>query len=129
MNAVIKTLMITALFTIVAVGSAWADRIDIRQARQLQRISCGVSSGQLIKYEARELMREQRTITRRIRIARADGILTHFEYHRLKCLQDRAGRNIRRLMHNHLIYRTNRVERGAAPVAAQRRSTYPQERF
>jgi hypothetical protein len=68
-------------------------------------------------------MREQRTITRRIRIARADGILTHFERHRLKCLQDRAGRNIRRLMHNHLIYRTNRVERGNAPVATQRRRT------
>ena len=123
MNAVIKILMISALFTIVAAGSVWADRIEARQARQLQRIDYGASSGQLIKFETRELMREQRAITHRIRMARADGILTHIERRRLKCLQDRAGRNIRRLMHNHLVYRTNRIERGLGPAVAQRRSS------
>lgn len=123
MNAVIKTLMITALFAIVATGSAWAGRIEARQARQMQRINWGVSSGQLIKFETRELLREQRAITRRIRMARADGILTPIERRRLNWLQDRAGRNIRRLMHNHLVYRTNRIERRLAPAAAQRHST------
>lgn len=123
MNAVLKTLLITGLLIIVANSSAWADRIEDRQARQLHRINRGASSGQLTKFETHELMHEQRAITRQIRIARADGILIPIERRRLKCLQDRAGRNIRRLKHNHLVYRPNRFEKGLAPAATQRRRT------
>ena len=121
MNSMIKILMITGLFTIVAIGSAWAGRIEDRQARQMHLINRGASSGRLTKFETRELMREQRMIARQIRIARADSILTPVEHRRLTCLQDRAGLNIRRLKHNHLVYRPNRFEKGLAPAAAQHR--------
>jgi hypothetical protein len=123
MNTAVKTLMITGLLTIAAAASAWACRIEDRQARQMHRINRGVSSGQLIKYETNKLMREQRVIKRKIQIARADGMLTHIEIRRLTYLQDRASRNIRRFMHNNLFYRSNRFERGLAPAATQRRKT------
>ncbi len=121
MNSMIKILMITGLFTITAIGSAWAGWLEDRQARQMHLISRGASSGSLTKFETRELMREQRMIARQIRIARADSILTSVEHRRLACLQDRAGQHIRRLKHNHLVYRPNRFEKGVAPAAAQRR--------
>jgi hypothetical protein len=51
---------------------------------QHRRISSGVSSGLLIKSEARELRREHRMIRARFKIAGSDGVLTHIERRNLK---------------------------------------------
>jgi hypothetical protein len=120
MNTLLKTLMVTGFLIIAVSGSAWAGWFEDRQDRQMHRINRGVSSGQLIKFETRELMREQQGIKRQIQIARSDGILTCIERRRLTYLQDKASSHIRRLMLNQLMYRANPFERGVAPTATQR---------
>ena len=123
MKTALYAIVITGILTISGVGSAWAKQLEDRLAMQHRRISHGVSSGLLIKSEARELRLEHRMIRDRFKIARSDGVLTHIERRHLKFLLDRASRNICRLKQNQLIYRPNPYEKAQRTSTMQRGRT------
>ena len=75
-------------------------RVDARQAHQQARIADGVADGSLTKPEARHLQKQQRHIRHAERHAKADGVVTARERHRLHRLQDRASRHIHRQKHD-----------------------------
>lgn len=69
--------------------------IDERQRNQMERIRDGLQSGQLTRFEARQLMQEQKQIERTQRHYLADGRLSRGEWLDLDRLLDQANRNIR----------------------------------
>ena len=75
-------------------------RIDARQAQQEARINQGVKTGTLTRHEAARLDREQGAIRRVEAKAKADGVVTPQERHRLTRLQDKAGQDIQRQKHD-----------------------------
>lgn len=74
--------------------------IDERQRNQMERIRDGLQSGQLSRFEARQLLQEQKQIERAQRRYLADGRLSRDEWLALDRLQDQAGRNIREEKHD-----------------------------
>ena len=94
-----KITSLVAASTIVAATAvtalpAQADRIDNRQARQMERIEQGVRSGQLTRFEARKLIAQQHDIAKLERKFERDGRLTPAERQQLTMLQNRASRMI-----------------------------------
>jgi hypothetical protein len=65
-----------------------------------QRIVQGVKSGELTKAETARLAKNQREITRDIKLAKADGIVTKTERTEIKRAQCQQSRNIKRVKHN-----------------------------
>lgn len=103
-----KTMTVIFVATILALtwcSSAWADRSNIRDHRQTQRIRQGVRSGEITRPEVRRLKMEQRRIDSAYHRASADGHLNWRERQRLDKMQDRAGRHIYRAKHNHVRHR------------------------
>ncbi|MCX5891473.1 MAG: hypothetical protein NTW80_00585, partial [Deltaproteobacteria bacterium] len=78
----------------------YAPHIDQREAYQQQRTQQGIESGALTPGEARYLEREQGRIDRTEERMLADGNLSPRERERLNQMQNRAGRDIRRLENN-----------------------------
>jgi hypothetical protein len=75
-------------------------RIDQREANQHARIQQGVKSGQLTRHEARTLHRGQRHVARMENRAKADGVVTPQERHRITRAQNHQSKKIYRLKHN-----------------------------
>ena len=73
---------------------ALADRMDQRQASEINRIEDGRRSGALTWREAAELRSEQWRISRMIRLARADGYVSPSEARNIELAQDAASRHI-----------------------------------
>ena len=73
--------------------------IDVRQARQEQRIEAGVARGELTRREARTLQQGQREIARAEARAKADGYVSPREARQLVALLDRADEQIRAMRH------------------------------
>ncbi|MGQ0671375.1 MAG: hypothetical protein ACT4N2_00640 [Hyphomicrobium sp.] len=73
---------------------AFADRIDDRQARQIQRIEQGYRSGSLTRSEYNDLIAQQREIASLERRLERDGRLTTYERYQLASMQNAASRNI-----------------------------------
>jgi hypothetical protein len=99
----VKTVTIIFVTTILALiwcSSAWADRSNIRDYRQTQRIRQGIRSGEIIRPEARRLKKEQHRIDRAYHRASADGHLNWRERQRLNNMQNHASRHIYRAKHN-----------------------------
>jgi hypothetical protein len=69
--------------------------IDVRQARQEQRIQAGVARGELTRREARALEQGQRDIARTEARAKADGYVSPREMRQLVVMLDRADAQIR----------------------------------
>jgi hypothetical protein len=96
----------TALVLILLVGAsvpALADetpRIDQAQARQRERISAGIQSGQLTAPEARRLTQQERQLNRHELRVKADGTVTPAERYRLNRDAERTSRNIYRQKHD-----------------------------
>ena len=84
----------------VGAGTAAADRIDRREARQHARIVDGIHSGRLTRVEAARLRAGQRHVHRAERRIERDGVVTLRERARLERMQDRQSRVIHRLKHN-----------------------------
>jgi hypothetical protein len=82
---------------------AMADRIDNRQARQMERIDHGVRNGTLTRFEAIKLRKQQRDIARLERKFERDGRLTRNERATLTKLQNRASRMIRAEKHDNQV--------------------------
>ncbi len=77
-----------------------ASSIDQRQNVQMERIFEGVRSGQLTRYEARELIQEQKRIDQLQRRYLADGRLDRGEWADLERRLDEASRDIRAEKHD-----------------------------
>ncbi|HJV61813.1 MAG TPA: hypothetical protein VJ743_12770 [Albitalea sp.] len=74
--------------------------INKHEANQEQRIKQGKQSGELTRHEARRLRAEQKVVDRAQNKAAADGTVTAQERHRIRHMQDRAGKDIRRQKHD-----------------------------
>lgn len=80
--------------------AAFAQQIDARQDRQMERIEAGRRDGRLTRPEVRMLMQEQRDIRRMDRRIRADGRIGRGEFARIDRALDIASRNIRAERHD-----------------------------
>ena len=101
----LKSLTAAAIGLTVFAGQAHASdlqsqRVDNRQARQSDRITQGVESGQLTVREQARLEKQQRHINRLERRTEADGNVTANEAVRVERAQDRASRQIRHNKHD-----------------------------
>jgi hypothetical protein len=81
-------------------GDGQQKRVDNRQARQSDRITQGVASGELTEREQARLERQQNRIQRLEGRTEADGRVTAPEAIRIERAQDRASRNIYRQKHD-----------------------------
>lgn len=103
MNRFAKNLFV-ATFCLCAAAPAFAghrhDRLLDRLDRQQIRIERGIESGQLTRWEARKLMKQQRRIHRLARDFYADDHLGKRERRVLNKKLDRASDRIRALKHN-----------------------------
>lgn len=91
-------LLLTVLFSIGIIGISNA---QVGQMGQKERIHQGVRSGELTRFEAARLHREQVQTHRDIRRAKADGVISHREGMKIRHDEKRNNRNIYRLKHNH----------------------------
>jgi Spy/CpxP family protein refolding chaperone len=76
------------------------DGIDARQASEARRIEEGRRSGELSWREHRALKAQQARIAADERRARADGVVTPEERHRLNRELNQASHDVYRLKHN-----------------------------
>lgn len=74
---------------------AYGQQINARQDRQMDRIQAGMRTGQLTRYEFRELMREQHDIRAMEQHFRSDGRISAREFQRLDRALDVANGNIK----------------------------------
>lgn len=99
----LKTLVFGALIAAASAGAmarpmahgAATDDIDMRQARQAERINAALHDGRLSRREFRALQREQVAIRRYEAQAKADGFVTRRERRELQLMLDRASQHIR----------------------------------
>lgn len=100
----LRTLVLIAAFAALSSVAASADpatpRVDRREARQHQRITQGVRSGELTRGEARHLRAGQAHLRRMECRAKADGVVNARERARLTHAQNRQSHHIARLKHN-----------------------------
>ena len=96
----ITVIFVTTVLALMWCSAAWADRSNIREHRQTQRIRQGVRSGEITRPEVLRLKKEQRHFDRAYHQASADGRLNWRERQRLDKLQNLASRHIYRAKHN-----------------------------
>jgi hypothetical protein len=101
----ITVIFVTTILALMWCSAAWAERSNIREHRQEQRIRQGIRSGEITRPEVRRLKTEQGRIDRAYHRASADGHLNWRERQRLDKLQDIASRHIYRTKHNHVRHR------------------------
>jgi hypothetical protein len=77
-----------------------AQTITQKQINQEKRIHQGVKSGELTRHETKVLRKEQRIIERDKLKAKADGVVTKKEIHKIKAEQKAASNDIFRKKHN-----------------------------
>lgn len=78
----------------------FGERINARQDQQMERIQAGMHSGNLTRFEFRELMHEQHEIRAMERYFRADGVIDAHEFQRLDRALDIASHNIKLEKHD-----------------------------
>ena len=101
----ITVIFVTTILALMWCSAAWADRSNIRDHRQTQRIRQGVRSGEITRPEVRRLKKEQRRIDSAYHRASADGHVNWRERQRLDKMQDRASRHIYQVKHNRARHR------------------------
>ncbi|HKK74836.1 MAG TPA: hypothetical protein VJ953_07190 [Saprospiraceae bacterium] len=100
-----KYIFLVALFSLGMVFSASAQsqktpKASKRQVVQTKRIKQGVKTGELTRGEVAVLGKQQRSINRSKRSAKADGQVTRAERVQIQNRQNRANRNIKRKKNN-----------------------------
>ncbi|MEO0471044.1 MAG: hypothetical protein AAF206_15560 [Bacteroidota bacterium] len=95
------------LFSLLFVGFAFTasaqtatPKVSKKQIRQQKRIAQGVKSGDLTRGEVAQLQRQQRSIQRSKKRAKADGVVTKKERVILNARQKRASANIQHKKNN-----------------------------
>ena len=103
----LKTLIAIPLLGLLAMpvlaghGHERADnRFERRLDRQADRIEQGIRSGELTRWEARKLYRDNKRITRMERRFSRDGHIDRKESRKLRAALERASQKIYRLKHN-----------------------------
>ncbi len=92
--------VVASLSLVTLVGTANADRADVRQEVQAKRIHEGEASGQLTAKEAKRLKKRQAHVEKIEAAAEADGELSKKEKVRIEAAQDRNSAAIARKKHN-----------------------------
>ena len=95
----ISGLMIFGFFSLSA-GSVHPVKVTKTQVIQQKRIKQGVQSGEITKREFIKLEKQQARIQRTKKIAKADGIVTCKERHKLKSMQKNASVQIYKQKHD-----------------------------
>jgi hypothetical protein len=108
---IIPFILVTTIMALIWCTSAWADRSNIRDYRQTQRIRQGIRSGEITRPEVQRLKNEHRHNNRAYRRALADRHLNWLERQRLRKMQDHASRDIYRAKHNNIRQRHAVVHR------------------
>ena len=98
----IPLILVTMVMALIWCTSAWADRLNIRDDRQTQRVRQGIRSGEITRPEVRRLKNEHRHIDRTYRMAMVNGHLNWRERQRLRKMQDHSSRDIYRAKHNNV---------------------------
>jgi hypothetical protein len=93
-------ILVSTIMALIWCTSAWADRLNIRDYRQTQRIRQGIRSGEITRPEIQRLKNESRYNDGTYRLALADSHLNWRERQRLRKIQDYASRDIYRANHN-----------------------------
>ena len=95
------------LFSLFFVGFAFTasaqtatPKVTKQQVRQQKRIAHGVKNGELTRGEVAKLQRQQRSINRSKKRAKADGVVTKKERVVLNARQKRASANIHHKKNN-----------------------------
>ncbi|MCM3878427.1 MAG: hypothetical protein NEA02_18660 [Thermoanaerobaculia bacterium] len=98
----ISSLSLIALFTsgVALAQSNETPNLDKREARQQQRISQGIKSGQLTPAEAANLEAREAKLNADEARAKADGVVTKKERARLQSEANRDSKAIHRKKHN-----------------------------
>ena len=92
--------LVFILFAAAASAQTATPVVKDRQVTQQKRIVDGVKDGELNKKEVKKLERQQRSINRSKRRAKADGEVTKAERAKIHARQNRASRKIKRAKHN-----------------------------
>ena len=100
MKKILFTLVMLGLSGLIFSGQAMAGKFEQRQVQQQNRIWQGVKSGQLTRYETRNLWHQQKRIQRLKKSFWRDGRLNRQERIRLVFWLDKADRHIFQLKHN-----------------------------
>ena len=100
MKKILFNLILMSLLGLIFGTQVLAGKIEQRQARQHKRIWHGITSGQLTRYEARNLWHEQQKIRWIKKSFWRDGRLSRRERSHLFHWLDRADRHIFQLKHN-----------------------------
>lgn len=88
-------LLFTLIVGVSFIASAQSTpKVAKTQARQTTRIAQGVANGELTRYEAKHLKRQQRHIQTEKKIAKADGVVTRRERAHIRHDQKIANRTI-----------------------------------
>lgn len=100
-----KYIFLIALFSLGMVFSATAQSQTTptagqRQVTQAKRINEGIRSGEITKGEAVVLGKQQRSINRSKRRAKADGQVTRREQAEIQIRQNRSSQSIKRKKNN-----------------------------
>jgi hypothetical protein len=97
-----KTKLFITAITFFGLLSNVAAQQNLNKANRTnnQRIVQGVKSGELTRAETVRLAKNQREITRDIKLAKADGIVTKMERREIERAQCQQSRNIKRVKHN-----------------------------
>ena len=82
------------------VSAQTTPQVTKRQVRQNVRIADGVASGELTKFEDRNLKKQQRHIQKEKRLAKADGVVTRKERAHIRHDQRVANRSIYKQKHD-----------------------------
>ena len=90
-------LVLLMAFTSAVQAQRYAPDIRHRQIRQGRMIAGGLHRGQLDRFEARRLVRQQQHIQRAKRRAQCDGRINRNEHRRIAMRQMQAGRQIQRM--------------------------------
>ena len=87
-------------FTFASTAQTKTPKVTDRQIHQQRRILKGAKNGELTKKEFKQLEKQQRSIHRTKKLAKADGKVTNKERALIHFRQNRASRNIAKKKHN-----------------------------
>jgi len=100
LTAAVSATLAMTFAALPAAAQSFGKNIENRIERQADRIAQGIRSGELTRYEARELKAENRHIRRKFDRFCRDSRLDRFERKRLNKMLRRANQNIRAEKHD-----------------------------
>jgi CRISPR/Cas system CMR-associated protein Cmr3 (group 5 of RAMP superfamily) len=75
-------------------------KLTDKQIKQTKRIHQGVKSGELTRFETKQLMKQKRKLQKHKMIAKSDGVVTPKERARLNAQANRLNKNIYKQKHD-----------------------------